>query len=434
MTGYTDDLAALASLQKLRFFPLSVVGGHGARLKSDDGRELVDMSGAWGAASLGYGHPALVAAISRAVADPAGASVLSSANLHATALAERLLDLFPSDRPQKVWLGHSGSDANECVLRAVRKATGRQGVIAFLGAYHGGTVGSMSVSGHPIQTGAEKADGLIQLPYPDPYRPEDGDAEMVLATLEALLAKQGPETVAACFMEPIQSDGGMIVPPPGFLRRLSEICAAHGILTICDEVKVGLARTGRLHCFEHEEFRPDILVLGKGLGGGLPLSAVIGPEWVMNCTAAFAMQTLHGNPICAAAGRAVLDTIEAENLVAQADLCGRRLMDGLTVLMGRHSIIGDVRGRGLAIGVELVLDRALRTPAKGLTAQIVYRAHQLGLVLYYVGTRSNVLEFTPPLVVTEHDIDIAIEILDRSLADAATGKVDGDTVQEFSGW
>ncbi len=295
MTGYDRDSAALGSVQKLRFFPQSVVGGHGARLRSDDGRELIDFSGSWGAASLGYGHPAIVEAVSRAVADPAGASVLSSANAPATELAERLLALFPADYPQKVWLGHAGSDANECALRVARQASGRQGIIAFRGAYHGGTAGSMSVSGHSVQEGSEKAAGLLQLTYPDPYRPELGDAESVLADLTSRLATVGAETIAACFIEPIQSDGGLIVPPPGFLAKLAAICARHGILTICDEVKVGLGRTGYLHCFEHEGFRPDILVLGKGLGGGLPLSAVIGPAEVMDCATAFAMQTLHGN-------------------------------------------------------------------------------------------------------------------------------------------
>ncbi|WP_415182334.1 aspartate aminotransferase family protein [Phaeovulum sp.] len=434
MTGYQRDEATIASVQKLRFFPQSVVGGHGVRLLSDDGRSLIDFSGAWGAASLGYGHPAIVAAVTRAVADPAGASVLSTANAPATALAARLLDLFPSDRPQKVWLGHAGSDANECALRAARQATGRQGIIAFRGAYHGGTAGSMSVSGHAVQDGSEKAAGLIQLAYPDPYRPELGDADSVLADLAMRLAEVGPETIAACFIEPIQSDGGLIVPPPGFLARLAALCARHGILTVCDEVKVGLARTGRLHCFEHEGFRPDVLVLGKGLGGGLPLSAVIGPAEVMDCATSFAMQTLHGNPICAAAGLAVLDTIAAEGLAAQAALRGQRLRDGLEWLKARHPLVGDVRGRGLALGVELVTDRATQTPAVAETAQIVYRAHELGLVLYYVGMRSNVLELTPPLVLTDADIDAAIDILDQAFADVAAGRVDAAAVARFAGW
>ena len=435
MTGYDRDAAAVAGLQKLRFCPQSVVGGAGVSLRSDDDRDLIDLSGSWGAASLGYGHPALVAAISAAAANPAGASVLSSANGPATALSEKLLTLFPSAHPQKVWLGHSGSDANETALRAARRATGRHGVIAFVGAYHGCTIGSMSFSGHSVQTVADKTPGLIQLPFPNPYRPERSTAADVIALLTARLNEVGSQTVAACFIEPIQSDGGVIVPPDGFLAELAALCARHGILTVSDEVKVGLGRTGRMHAFEHEGFRPDILVLGKGLGGGLPLSAVIGPDWVMDCATAFAMQTLHGNPICAAAGIAVLETIQTEALPAAADRRGKHLRARLSALAERHLIIGCVRGRGLAMGLELVADRRLRTPApKHVAAQIVYRAHELGVVLYYVGLDSNVLEFTPPLTITEADLDTALDALDQSIEDVTFGRVDADAVRAFTGW
>lgn len=433
MTGlYARDAAAIAGLQKLRFFPQAVVGGKGALLRTDDGRTLIDLSAAWGAASLGYGHPALVAAVSAAVADPAGASVLSSANGPAAALAERLIGLFPSDQPQKVWLGHSGSDANEAAIRAARRATGRQGVISFAGAYHGCTLGTMAVSGHPTLA-SDKAPGLIQLPYPgaDPLGP---DADAVLARLAQHLDAAGPDTIAACIFEPILSDGGLVVPPPGFLAQLVALCRSHGILTICDEVKVGLGRTGRLHAFEHEGFRPDILVLGKGLGGGLPVSAVIGPDWVMDAATAFAMQTLHGNPVCAAAGLAVLDTLVAQSLPAEAARKGRILMAGLQDLARRHPCIAAVRGRGLAIGVEI---RGAETPLKGdatAAAGLMFHAYAHGLVVYCVGPSSNVLELTPPLTITDSEIEQALLCLEKVLRDLEAGQIDPMAAAEFSGW
>lgn len=433
MTGlYARDAAVIAGLQKLRFFPQAVVGGKGALLRTDDGRTLIDLSAAWGAASLGYGHPALVAAVSAAVADPAGASVLSSANGPAAALAERLIGLFPSDQPQKVWLGHSGSDANEAAIRAARRATGRQGVISFAGAYHGCTLGTMAVSGHPTLA-SDKAPGLIQLPYPgaDPLGP---DADAVLAQLAQHLDAAGPDTIAACIFEPILSDGGLVVPPPGFLAQLVALCRSHGILTICDEVKVGLGRTGRLHAFEHEGFRPDILVLGKGLGGGLPVSAVIGPDWVMDAATAFAMQTLHGNPVCAAAGLAVLDTLVAQSLPAEATRKGRILMAGLQDLARRHPCIAAVRGRGLAIGVEI---RGAETPLKGdatAAAGLMFHAYAHGLVVYCVGPASNVLELTPPLTITDTEIEQALLCLEKVLRDLEAGQIDPMAAGEFSGW
>lgn len=316
---YNRDQAAIGTLQKLRFFPLAVTGGRGARFVDEGGRELIDLSGAWGAASLGYGHPALVEAVTRAAANPAGASILSASNAPAVELAESLLARFPARGTHKVWFGHSGSDANEAVYRAVTKATGRSGVVAFVGAYHGCTVGSMAFSCHSVQAGAAKAEGLILLPYPDPYRPyrEDPTGNAVLALFREKLAAAPAGSIAAAFIEPIQSDGGLIVPPDGFLRKFADICRAHGILIVCDEVKVGLARSGRLHCFEHEGFIPDILVLGKGLGGGLPLSAVIAPSEILDCASSFAMQTLHGNPISAAAGLAVLNRSKPRGLPRQ---------------------------------------------------------------------------------------------------------------------
>ena len=429
---YSRDAAAVAGLQKLRFFPQAVVGGQGALLRSEDGRELIDLSAAWGSASIGYGHPALVAAVSAAVADPAGASVLSAANRPATALAERLIALFPSDQPQKVWLGHSGSDANETAIRAVRLSTGRQGIIGFAGAYHGCTIGTMAVSGHPTLA-SDKAAGLIQLPYPGANR-LGPDADAILALLERHLADVGADTIAACIFEPILSDGGLVVPPQGFLARLDALCRSHGILTICDEVKVGLGRTGRLHAFEHEGFRPDILVLGKGLGGGLPLSAVIGPQWVMDCATAFSMQTLHGNPVCAAAGLAVLDTLVAESLPEEAARKGETLMAGLRDLARRHPCIHAIRGRGLAIGVEI---RGAETPLHSdaaATAGLMFRAHERGLVVYCVGPSSNVLELTPPLTITDHEIERALSLLNEVLLDLEAGQIDKMATKEFAGW
>lgn len=429
---YARDSATIAGLQKLRFFPQAVVGGKGAVLHTDDGRDLLDFSAAWGAASLGYGHPALVAAVTAAVTNPAGASVLSAANGPAAALAERLITLLPLDQPQKVWLGHSGSDANETAIRAVRHATGRQGIISFEGAYHGCTLGTMAVSGHPALA-SDKAAGLIQLPYPgaDPHGP---DAVDILDALERHLASAGPKSIAACLFEPILSDGGLVVPPSGFLARLDSLCRKHGILTICDEVKVGLGRTGRLHAFQHEGFRPDLLVLGKGLGGGLPLSAVIGPQWIMDCATAFAMQTLHGNPVCAAAGLAVLDTLAAEALPDEAARKGELLMARLKDLARRHSAITALRGRGLAIGVEISKAGTELPNDAAAAAALMYRAHELGLVVYCVGPSSNVLELTPPLTITDAEINRGLDLLDAAFQDLLAGRIDVTVTAKFAGW
>ena len=429
------DAKVIAHIGRLRFSPVSVIGGRGSRLIEEGGREILDLSASWGAASLGYAHPAVTEAVAAACANMAGASLLSFPNDQAVALAEDLLRLTPGRGERRVWFGHSGSDANDCALRAVQAATGRSRFISFIGSYHGNLSGSMSVSGHTAMTHTLPRAGLVLLPYPDPYRPEFS-AEEVLKLLDYQFATTcPPDQVAAVFIEPLMSDGGLIVPPPGFLAAIQERCRRHGIQIIVDEVKVGLGRSGRLHCFEHEGLAPDIVVFGKGLGGGLPLSAVVGPARIMDHAPAFAIQTTGGNPVATAAGRAVLRVIAAENLVERANQIGGILAKGLRALRDRHPMIGDVRGRGLALGVDLVSDRESRQPAApATTAKVIYRAYQLGAAFFYVGLRGNVLEFTPPLTLSEAEAREGIDIIDRAISDVTRGLVSDADVAPFMMW
>jgi 4-aminobutyrate aminotransferase len=429
------DAKVIAHIGRLRFSPVSVIGGRGSRLIEEGGRELLDLSSSWGAASIGYAHPAVTDAVTAACADMAGASLLSFPNENAVGLAEDLLRLTPGRGERRVWFGHSGSDANDCALRAVSAATGRSRFISFIGSYHGNLSGSMSVSGHTAMTHTLPRAGLVLLPYPNAYRP-DFSANDVLKLLDYQFATTcPPHQVAAIFIEPLMSDGGLIVPPPGFLAAIADRCRRHGIQIIVDEVKVGLARSGKLHCFEHEGLIPDVVVFGKGLGGGLPLSAVIGPKHIMDHAPAFAIQTTGGNPVATAAGRAVLKVIAAENLAESANRIGEILANGLRALSDRHPIIGDVRGRGLALGVELVGDRGSREPVTAATtAKVIYRAYQLGAVFFYVGLRANVLELTPPLTLSEAEAREGIEIIDQALTDVARGLVSDADVAPFTMW
>ena len=431
------DGRAIADIERIRFFPATTVGGEGSYVIEEGGRRVLDFSASWGAASLGYGHPAVADAVSEAVRNMGAISLASCAVGAAVDLAEDLLAHFPDDRERRVWFGHAGSDANDAVVRLLEAASPRRGILSFVGAYHGGSAASMSVSGHSSQTHAPARPGLTRLPYPDPYRPQF-TPDLVAGALDdldrRLESELDPDQIAAVFIEPIQSDGGVIVPPPGFLKGLEERCRAHGILIVVDEVKVGVGRTGLYHAFEAEGLTPDIVVYGKGLGGGLPISAVVGPAALMNFQPAFAIMTAAGNPVCAAAARAVLRAIEEENLTANAARMGEHLLAGLARLAQRHALIGHVRGRGLTVGVELVRDPASKEPASAETAKVAFRAHQLGLVFYYVGMQSNVLELTPPLTISEGEIDEGLAILDQALEDVAAGRVTDEDIAAFAGW
>ncbi|MET0454878.1 MAG: aspartate aminotransferase family protein [Mycobacterium sp.] len=437
-TLYERDDAVVAGIEKLRFFPLEVVSGHGSTLVTPDGRELLDLSATWTASGLGHGHPAIVEAVSRAVRAAPGSGGLSAVHPDSVGLAEDLLALVPGSGERRVYLGHAGSDANDVALRACRHATGNRTVIAFEHSYHGGVGVAMGVSGVHVDAGVPADPDAVFLPFPNPFRPVRDTVEQdATACLEAAEHHLSGGSIACLIVEPILSDGGLIVPPDGFLARLHELCRRHGVPMICDEVKMGLGRPGTLHAFEHD-FResgvvPDIVTFGKVLGGGLPLSAAVGPAEILDNPPASALLTTAGNPVCTAAGRAVLATIVGDELPERAAKIGALLADGLRALAGSPGAerIGDVRGRGLAIGLELVdPETGERDPR--LAAQVVYRAWELGAVVYYVG--GNVLEITPPLVLTETEAGRAVEILGEAIADAAAGRVNAEEVARYAGW
>jgi 4-aminobutyrate aminotransferase len=273
------------------------------------------------------------------------------------------------------------------------------------------------------------------LPYPDPYR-GTFTSEEVLKYLDYQFATVFPPSqVAGVFIEPILDDGGLVIPPPGFLAALQDRCRQHGIQVIVDEVKVGLARSGRMHCFEYEGLEPDVVVFGKALGGGLPISAVIGPRQIMDYRTAYAIQTMGGNWVSAAAGRAVIKAIEDMKLIERANRIGAILEQGLLGLMARHEIIGEVRGRGMVLGIDLVRDRQSRQPVPvQTTAKVIYRAYQLGAIFFYVGLGGNVLEFTPPLTLTEAEAAEGLAIIDQALTDVGNGMVSDAEVAPYIMW
>ena len=432
------DEKVIAGIEKIRFSPIAPIGGDGCYIIEENGRRLLDFSGSWGAAGLGYSNSAITEAITQASKSMASVSLLSYASEPAISLAEELISIVPGDTSRKVWFGHSGSDANDMVVRLLEAATGRKKFITFYGAYHGGISGSIAVSGHSSQKHSPRREGVFYLSYPNTYRSDIDNnlPENILKKLDKLFDTTcPPKEVAAVFIEPIQSDGGVIVPPSGFMKSLEKKCKEHGILIVVDEVKVGLGRSGLMHAFEYEDLTPDIITFGKSLGGGLPLSAVVGPSEIMDFAPAFSIMTTSGNPVCISAGRTVLKTIQKENLISNANIMGKNLQEGLKQLANKHELIGDVRGRGLAIGVELVKNRNEdKKAAKLETAKIVYRAYELGLVIFYVGMESNVLELTPPLIMSQNESKLGLEILDQAFTDVSNGLVPDAAIEKYKGW
>jgi 4-aminobutyrate aminotransferase len=440
---YELDAGLISDALKIRFFPHATFEGRGVRLRDGEGREFLDFSAGWAVANAGYSHPHVKQAVIGQLERTTFGGLLSSMHEPAVRLAERLVELVPGDFHKKVWYGLSGSDASEAAGRLLHLATGKRRMVGFIGAYHGSTAASMAMSAHIAWTNFIGGGHVIKVPYPHAYRCPFGDdlgaekcAEKVIRYLEDYLFKTicPPGDVAAIIVEAVQSDGGDIVPPPNFLPMLADVCRRYDTYLVVDEVKVGMGRTGEWFAFQHSGVTPDVVILGKSLGGGLPLSAVVARAEILDVGTAQALFTTAGNALSCAAGLATVEAIEQDGLVENAREVGAYLHARLVALQERHPLIGDVRGLGLIQGVELVKDRGTKEPASKEAAKVVYRAWELGLVVFYAGMFSNVLELTPPLVLTEADVDEGLEILDRALSDVEAGKVSDAAVARYAGW
>jgi 4-aminobutyrate aminotransferase len=434
------DTRYLASVLKVRFFPLVIASADGCRITDAAGTTRLDFTAGWAVANLGYGNPRISQAVTSQFARTSFGTLTAMMNEPSALLAERLAGLMPGDFEKKVWYGLHGSDANDCLAKLVPLATGRRRMISFIGGYHGQTAGSAALSGHTAQAKAGGGGNVIKIPYPDPYRPVLGadrdPAEAVLDYLENYILRTicPPEDTAGIIVEPVQSDGGDIVPAPGFLQGLERICRRHGIMLLIDEVKIGFGRSGRMFAFEHSGITPDAVSLGKSMGAGMPISAVVGRRELLDVAPAINMYTMAGNPVACAAALAHLDEIGRLGLAERAARTGGYLLGRLRELQQRHPLIGDVRGLGMMLGLETVRDRATREPADKEMAKIVYRAFELGLIVFYGGIYSNVMEITPPLVMTEDEVDEGIAVLDQAISEVAAGKVSDEVLGEYAGW
>ena len=435
------DERLISSALKIRYTPMAVERGEGARLFDVAGKRYLDFGSCWSLAHLGYSNDHVRAAIREQLERTTFAGLVSAINLPALDLAERLVDLVPGDFSKKVWFGLAGSDASEAAQRLLLLATGRRRLVSFVGSWHGTTEATMALSGHPSLAGAGGGGFVTKAPYPNPYRNPFGDGsghvtDQCLDFLENYLFPTicPPDEVAAIFVETVQSDGGDVTPPPDFLPKLRALCDRHGILLVVDDIKIGLGRTGKMFSYEHGGVAADLVLLGKSLGGGLPLSAIVGRQEILDAGTGVALFTTVGNATSCAAGLATLEAIERDGIVECAATNGAYLQQRLTETLGRHEIVGDVRGLGMIQGVELVKDRQTKEPNQPAAAKIVYRAWELGLIVYYAGNWGNVLEVTPPLIASREEIDEGVAILDQAITDVLAGKVSDETVAPFAGW
>jgi len=406
-----------------RDYPFAIAKGRGVEVWDVDGNRFLDFMSGIGVASTGHAHPQVVQAIKDAADDFLH---ISSDYWHErmTRLAERLNGLNPVGEPAQVLLCQSGTESVEGALKLARYVTNRPRFIAFLGGFHGRSMGSLAFtsSKYTQQAGFfPTMPGVTHVPYPNPYRPLLAGADQgkaVIDYIENVLFQNNlpPSEVAAVIVEPIQGEGGYIVPPDGFLASLRTLCDRHGMLLIFDEVQSGIGRTGKMFASQHWGVTPDIMALAKGLGSGLPIGAVVARRRYMEKWKPGAHgNTFGGNPLCCASALATLDLVERE-YAANAASVGEYFIGRLRELKQRYPAIGDVRGKGLMIGMELVKDPATKAPARALCDALLTRAYHQGLLLLACG--QSTVRFIPPLMVGRAQVDEALGLLEAALKEA----------------
>jgi 4-aminobutyrate aminotransferase/(S)-3-amino-2-methylpropionate transaminase len=398
--------------------PVVIAEASGATITDLDGNTFVDFTGGVGCLNVGHAHPRVVEAAQDQLARFAHTDFTVVPYEVYVALAERLLALAPFRGPAKAAFFNAGTEAVENAVKFARLATRRPAVIAFDGAFHGRTLLSLTLTSrpHPYKAGmGPLAPEVYRAPFPNEYR--GIDAATALRELEGLFDTQvAADQVAAIVVEPIQGEGGFVVAPKEFLAGLRRICDEHGIVLVVDEVQTGFARTGRLFALEHYGIEPDLITLAKSIAGGLPLSGVLGKAELMDAAHDGAVGgTYVGNPVAQAAALAVLDVIEDEGLVERAQAIGETMRSRMHAWQERFPQVGDVRGLGAMLAIELVHDRTTKEPAPELAQAVIDASLQRGLLLLKAGVYSNCVRVLCPLVVTDAELDEALAVWEDAL-------------------
>ncbi|MEJ5240204.1 MAG: acetyl ornithine aminotransferase family protein [Anaerolineales bacterium] len=414
--------SAVISPSYPRSYPFVMDHGKGCEVWDVDGNRFLDFMAGIAVLSTGHAHPKVV----KAIQEQAEKFIHISSDFYHEKwiqLAEKLDEIAPFQESAVSFMTNSGTEAVETAIKLARYHTGRSNFIGFTGAFHGRTMGAITFTAskslyhkgfYPLMN------GVVHAPYPNPYRPvlerkhgEDYGETVVRYIEEQILGHiLPPDEVAGILVEPIQGEGGYIVPPPGFFPALRKLCDKYGILLIADEVQSGMGRTGKWWAIEHFDTEPDIFTSAKGIASGMPLGACVARKSVMTWERGAHGNTYGGNPLACAAALATIELLEQEYLQNAAE-AGRYLLDALQEIQARHPSIGDVRGIGLMIGVEFVLDRKTKEPAKDLTERVVQLAFERGLLLLSCG--KSVIRIAPPLCITRSEIDEGLKIFEEAL-------------------
>jgi 4-aminobutyrate aminotransferase len=401
-----------------RSYPLVAKEGRGIVVTDVDGNEFFDFSSGIAVTSTGHCHPEVVAAMQKQAGELIHMSGTDFYYESLVTLAERLSKIAPMPGPHRVYYGNSGAEAIECALKLARYHTGRQNIIAFYGAFHGRTMGALSLTASKPQQRrrfAPLVPGVTHVPFPDIYRKGEQDALACARFIEEKLFKTTvpPEEVAAIFVEPVQGEGGYVPAPGVFMKELRRICNEHGILLVADEVQSGAGRTGKWWAIEHTGVQPDMVCIAKGIASGMPLGITLTKANIMNWVPGSHASTFGGNPVCIAAALATLDVIEREGLLRNTEEVGNHMLRRMADWPKKHKLVGDVRGLGLMIGIELAKDKQTKERASEERDRVVELAFEHGVL--FLGCGANTIRIAPPLITTKAHADVAMDVLEECL-------------------
>lgn len=436
-----EDEQYFAKSGRIKYYPLAIDHGYGATLVDVDGKEYIDLLASASSQNVGHAPKKVTEAIKKQVDKFVHYTPAYMYHEPLIRLSKKLCDISPGDYEKRVTYGLSGSDANDGIIKFARAYTGRPYIISFTNAYHGSTFGSLSMSAISLNMRKKYGpllNGFYHIPFPDNYRglfeqPNANTVDEYLAPLKEMFDKYVPADEVACIvLETIQGDGGLLEPVPGYFEALEGICREHGILIAVDDIQQGLGRTGKWSSVEHFNFTPDLITFGKSLAGGLPMSAIVGRKEIMETLEAPAhLFTTGANPVSCEAALATLEMIEEEQLLEASLEKGKYVRQTMDRWVTDYECIGDVRGKGLSIGIDVVSDPIQKTRDPEAALKICNYCFDKGVVI--IAVAGNVLRFHPPLVISYEQLDYALSTLEDAIRALNRGELDQYEI-EGQGW
>lgn len=436
------DAKVYPELARIPYYPLAIKRGRGAIIEDFDGNKFIDMLSSASSLNTGHSHPRIVKALKNQLDDFISYTAAYTYSEPLVLLGEELCKITPGDHEKRVLYGLTGSDANDGMIKLARAYTGKTKIISFIGSYHGSTYGALSLSAISLNMRRKVGPLLPEIEhirYPDCYRcafkckVETCNLECLNDFKIALDTYLPADEIAAIVMEPIAGDAGLVVPPAKYMNAIYKLCKENDILFVSEEVQQGFGRTGKWFCIEHFDIVPDMIVMGKSMASGVPLSAIVARKEITDALGPPAhLFTMSGNALSCTAALETINVIRDEKLMAKSEELGAYVKERFEEMKEKYELIGDVRGIGLSIGVDLVEDRDTRIGNKEAAAKICYRCWEKGIILIFLA--AGVLRIQPPLVISKEELDKALDIIEESIIEYLNGQIPDEVLEVAKGW